>query len=55
MAVLQRDMSESRTCHGRLADRELIAEVTRLAAAESQSTAALISVLAEFDANRRRG
>lgn len=52
MSVLQRDMNESRPCHGRLSDRELVAEVTRLASAESQSTAALISSLAEFDARR---
>ncbi len=52
MSVLQRDMNESRTCDPKLSDRELVAEVIRLSAAESQSTAALISVLAEFDARR---
>jgi hypothetical protein len=51
MSVLQRDMNEPRSCH-QLSDHELVKEVTRLAAAESQSTAALISVLAEFDARR---
>ena len=45
-------MYESRTRHQGLSDRELVAEVTRLAAVESQSTAALVSVLAEFDARR---
>jgi 5-methylcytosine-specific restriction endonuclease McrA len=45
-------MNEPPACHRRLTDHELIEEVTRLAAAESQSTATLISMLAEFDARR---
>jgi HNH endonuclease len=52
MSVIQRDMNKLQTCHRRLSDHELVAEVTRLAAAESKSTAALVSVLAEFDARR---
>ena len=51
MPVLQRDMNKPRSSH-HLSDHELVEEITRLAAVESQSTAALISALAEFDVRR---
>src|SRR5262245_58379236 len=52
MFVLYRDMNDSLIVHERLSDRELVAEVNRLAAAERHTTAALISALAELDARR---
>jgi aminoglycoside N3'-acetyltransferase len=50
--MLYRIMTESFCVHDRLSDRELVAEVKRLARCESHATARLIAALAELDARR---
>src|SRR6476646_8435486 len=52
MGLLYRDMNEVSLSHAQLADPDLIAEVSRLAASERQATSALVSALAELDARR---
>ena len=45
-------MSQSPFVHDRLSDRDLVAEVNRLAGCERHATANLIAALAELDARR---